>query len=60
VYLVEPAFFGRFQPGVVESVIPKFLDLVREGRAPRVAVIDAGGWHDLGTIEEYRAHGGTA
>lgn len=52
IYLVSPAFFRRLPVGK-GSVIPAFLEMIREGTPPRAIVIDEGLWHDLGTRDEY-------
>ena len=53
VYVAEPAFYARFEPSAVASVIPAFLDLIREGTPPGVCLLDEGAWGDLGTLEDY-------
>lgn len=54
IYIVEPAFRARFKPEEKISVIPVFLDMIRQGRAPHGIVLDEGEWSDLGTLEEYQ------
>jgi NDP-sugar pyrophosphorylase family protein len=57
VYLVEPAFLERIVPGLPVSVIPAFLEMIREGARLGGVVADEGMWRDLGTREEYlRVH----
>ena len=57
VYLVEPSFPGRIPAGEVVSVIPTFLQMIREGARIGGVLIDEGEWRDLGTREEYlRVH----
>ena len=57
VYLVEPAFLDRIPPGKIVSVIPYFLEMIRQGDAIGGVVIDEGDWRDLGSREEYlRVH----
>ena len=57
VYLVEPAFLQRIPAGEVVSVIPIFLDMIRQGAALGGVLIDEGDWRDLGTRQEYlRVH----
>ncbi len=57
VYLVEPSFPGRIPAGEVVSVIPTFLQMIREGARIGGVLIDGGEWRDLGTREEYlRVH----
>ena len=53
IYLVEPGFIRRLKPGVRESVIPVFLDMIRHGQNPRGIVLDEGTWSDMGPPEEY-------
>lgn len=55
VYVVGPAFLRRFKPGEVMSVIPIFLEMIREGARLGGVVIDDGFWSDLGTVEAYGA-----
>lgn len=55
VYVVGPDFQHRFQPGQIRSVIPAFLDMIREGVALGGVVIDEGFWMDLGTVAAYEA-----
>ena len=52
IYLVSPAFLRRLPPGK-GSVVPAFLEMIREGTPPGAIVIDEGLWHDLGTREQY-------
>lgn len=55
IYLVEPAFRRRLSPGKKESVIPHFLQMIREGDDTLGAcVIDEGHWWDLGDEATYR------
>ena len=57
VYLVEPAFFARIPAGEVISVIPIFLEMIRQGAKLGGVLIDDGDWRDLGTRGEYlRVH----
>ena len=57
VYLVEPAFLNRIPAGKIISVIPIFLDMIRQGAALGGVLIDEGDWRDLGTRDEYlRVH----
>lgn len=56
VYCVRHEFLRRIPAGKKVSVIPFFLDLVREGRLGAV-VMDEGLWMDLGDVETYlKAH----
>ncbi len=57
VYLVEPAFLDRIPGGEVISVVPIFLDMIRQGAKLGGVLIDDGDWRDLGTRAEYlRVH----
>lgn len=55
IYLVRPPFFSRLQATRPESVIPVFLRMIEEGRAPSGVVIDDGFWSDIGTEAALRA-----
>ena len=52
IYLVHPAFFRRLKLEKV-SVIPAFLQMVKEGALLGGIVLDEGDWWDLGTREQY-------
>lgn len=55
-YCMEPEVFSRIPPREAVSIIPVFLDYIREGRL-RGVLADDGLWMDLGTPEAYlRAH----
>jgi len=56
IYTVAPRFFKRLVPGKIESVVPVFVQMIREkpGSVGNV-VIDSGFWYDIGTIEEYES-----
>ena len=57
VYLVEPAFLDRIPANKAVSVIPTFLEMIRDGQAIGGVLIDEGEWRDLGTRAEYlRVH----
>ncbi|MCC6352563.1 MAG: nucleotidyltransferase family protein [Verrucomicrobiae bacterium] len=58
VYVVGPGFARRFQPGEIKSVIPVFLDMIREGAGLGGVVIDEGFWMDLGTVVVYESTNG--
>ena len=53
VYVVDREFVDRLQPAVKRSVIPAFLDLIRENKQLAGVVIDAGHWWDVGNREAY-------
>jgi NDP-sugar pyrophosphorylase family protein len=55
VYIVQPAFLRRIPPGEKISVIPIFLQMIREGAKLCGVVIDQGHWWDLGSREQYLA-----
>jgi NDP-sugar pyrophosphorylase family protein len=60
-YLVEPAFLARIPAGKKLSVVPVFLDMIRQGARLGGAVVDGGDWWDLGTREQVLAvHGALA
>lgn len=55
-YCMEPEVFGRIPSGEAVSIIPLFLDYIREGRL-RGILADDGLWMDMGTPEAYlQAH----
>jgi NDP-sugar pyrophosphorylase family protein len=57
IYLVEHEFLDRIPAGEVVSVIPFFLEMIRQGEAIGGVLIDEGDWRDLGTRAEYlRVH----
>lgn len=53
IYLAEPRLIQAIPPARPISIIDTFLDLIRRGDPPRGIIIDAGRWHDLGTVTEY-------
>ncbi len=53
IYLVAPAFLSRLTPGKKESVIPRFLDLIRDEGALGAVRADEGHWWDLGDRDAY-------
>jgi len=52
IYVVNPAFLSRLQLEK-RSVIPTFLEMIAHGTALGAVAVDAGGWWDLGTRENY-------
>ena len=61
IYLVEPAFLQRIPAGEKLSVVPVFLDMIRQGARLGGVVVDGGEWWDLGTREQVLAvHGAFA
>jgi mannose-1-phosphate guanylyltransferase len=54
IYIVEKRFLNRLEAGRVESVIPVFVEMIRE-KAGSVGgvLIDEGHWYDIGSIQEY-------
>ena len=52
IYVVEPRFLERIPPATKLSVIPVFMELIRESKLGGV-VIDEGRWWDLGTRNSY-------
>jgi mannose-1-phosphate guanylyltransferase len=55
VYFVQPEFLRRIPAGEKISVIPIFLQMIREGAKLGGVVIDQGHWWDLGSREQYLA-----
>lgn len=53
IYICSPEFHQWLTPGKVESVIPIFLRMIREGAALGSVVIDGGHWWDLGSRQAY-------
>jgi NDP-sugar pyrophosphorylase family protein len=53
IYIVEPAFFARIPAQTKLSVIPIFMEMIKEGAALGGVVVDEGHWWDLGTREQY-------
>ena len=61
IYLVEPGFLQRIPAGEKLSVVPVFLDMIRQGARLGGVVVDGGEWWDLGTREQVLAvHGAFA
>ena len=55
-YCMEPEVFGRIPTDEAVSIIPVFLDYIREGRLHGI-LADDGLWMDMGTPESYlQAH----
>ena len=55
IYLVEPAFLERIPAGEKLSVVPVFLEMIRQGARLGGVVVDGGEWWDLGTREQVLA-----
>jgi NDP-sugar pyrophosphorylase family protein len=53
IYMVEPGFLRRIPPGTKISVIPLFMEMIKEGAKLGGVVLDEGSWWDLGTREKY-------
>ena len=53
IYACDPAIHEWITPGKVESVIPIFLNMIREGAKIGAVVIDDGSWWDLGSRTAY-------
>ena len=53
VYLVDPALLQHIPAETKISIIPIFIDLIREGHAIGGVVVDEGEWRDLGSRKEY-------
>lgn len=58
-YVVEPAFLDRIPVGEIISVVPVFLDMLRQGVPIAGLLDDSGAWADLGDRASYlAAHAG--
>ncbi len=55
VYVLEPAILDFIPAEIKISIIPIFIDLLREGREIAGVVCDEGEWRDLGSRKEYLA-----
>lgn len=53
IYACQPEFHDWLTPGKVESVIPIFLEMIRQGARLGAVVIDEGHWWDLGSRGAY-------
>jgi aminoglycoside/choline kinase family phosphotransferase len=54
IYMVEKRFLRRLTPGKIESVIPVFVEMIREAPGSVASVvIDEGSWEDVGDIPAY-------
>ncbi|MCX5820236.1 MAG: phosphotransferase [Deltaproteobacteria bacterium] len=54
IYIVEIRFLRRLTPGKIESVIPVFVEMIREAPGSVASVvIDEGIWEDVGDTEAY-------
>jgi aminoglycoside/choline kinase family phosphotransferase len=54
IYMVEKRFLRRLTPGKIESVIPVFVEMIREAPGSVASVvIDGGSWEDIGDPEAY-------
>jgi mannose-1-phosphate guanylyltransferase/mannose-1-phosphate guanylyltransferase/phosphomannomutase len=53
IYICEPEFLACLHHGEKHSVIPIFLDLIRDGGKLGGVVVDGGNWWDLGCRETY-------
>ncbi len=51
--MVEPAFLRRIPAQTKISVIPLFMEMIKEGAKLGGVVLDEGSWWDLGTREKY-------
>lgn len=54
IYIVERAFLRRLKTGNKESVVPVFIEMIRE-QPESVAgiIIDEGRWYDIGSVADY-------
>jgi len=55
IYVVSPQFLARIPSETKISVVPIFLDMIREGGKLGGVVLDEGHWWDLGTRKQYLA-----
>jgi mannose-1-phosphate guanylyltransferase len=53
VYIVEPDFLRRIPARTKISVIPLFMEMIKQGARLGGVVLDEGDWWDLGTREKY-------
>lgn len=53
IYACSPAIHDWITPGKVESVIPIFLEMIRQGVKVGAVVLDEGDWWDLGSRTQY-------
>lgn len=53
IYACDPAIHDWITPDKVESVIPIFLNMIRDGAKLGAVVIDEGSWWDLGSRTAY-------
>jgi NDP-sugar pyrophosphorylase family protein len=54
IYVVEKRFLNHLKAGRVESVIPIFIEMIREKPGSVAGVlIDEGRWYDIGSVVEY-------
>jgi mannose-1-phosphate guanylyltransferase len=53
IYIVEPTFLRRIPPRTRISVIPLFMEMIKEGAGLGGVVLDEGVWWDLGSRESY-------
>ncbi|HEX4085683.1 MAG TPA: nucleotidyltransferase family protein [Chthoniobacteraceae bacterium] len=53
VYVVSPEFLKRIPERTKISVIPLFMEMIKEGAKLGGVVLDEGAWRDLGTRENY-------
>ncbi|HVO66606.1 MAG TPA: nucleotidyltransferase family protein [Syntrophales bacterium] len=54
IYVIEKRFLNRLKAGRKESVIPIFVEMIREQPGSVAGVlIDEGRWYDIGSVAEY-------
>ncbi len=53
IYAVEPAFLNRIPAHTKLSVIPLFMEMIKQGAKLGGMVFDEGSWWDLGSREKY-------
>jgi len=61
IFIVEKRFLRRLLPGKIESVVPVFVEMIREAAGSIASVvIDEGSWEDVGDTEAYTRIAATA
>jgi NDP-sugar pyrophosphorylase family protein/aminoglycoside/choline kinase family phosphotransferase len=54
IYIVEKSILRRMETGRIESIIPVFIEMIKENPESVAGVLlDDGRWHDIGSLGEY-------